>query len=65
MPGRDYKELLCAGDGNEQPKGKIQRGNICDLSIVTIPYPFFGLAEGYLLFPSPMTASLLVCQQQL
>jgi hypothetical protein len=30
MPGRDYKELLYAGDGNEQPKGKIQRGNICD-----------------------------------
>jgi hypothetical protein len=65
MPGRDYKELLYAGDGNEQPKGNIQRGNICDLSIVPIPYPFFGLAEGYLLFPTPMTVSLLVCQQQL
>jgi len=30
MPGRNYKKLLYAGDGNEQPNGKIQRGNICD-----------------------------------
>jgi hypothetical protein len=69
MPGRDYKELLYAGDGNEQPKekyrGAIYVTSFCDLSIVTVPYPFFGLAEGYLLFPSPITASLLVCQQQL
>jgi hypothetical protein len=49
----------------EKYRGAIYVTSLCDLSLVTVPYPFFGLAEGYLLFPSPMTASLLVCQQQL
>ena len=30
MPGKDYKELLQAGEGSEQLKGKVQRGNTCD-----------------------------------
>jgi hypothetical protein len=69
MSGRDYKELLYAGEGSklkrEKCKGATHMTSFCALSTVTIPYPFFGLAESYLLFPSPMTASLLVCQQQL
>jgi hypothetical protein len=52
-------------NSSKKYRGAMHVTSFCDLSTVTVSYPFFGLAEGYLLFPSPMTASLLVCQQQL